>query len=124
MSGAVSVNAIILWSGEPARVAAFYRLLGVPLEDEDHGDGHVHQACELGAVHIAVYGAEGKGRVPGRREGGGHLVGFRVPSLDAVVAALQKAGEYRELVARQVMDWGTRIVIADPDGRSVELTQE
>lgn len=121
----VSLNALILWSAQAKRVAAYYRMLGVPLEDEDHGDGHVHQACELGPVHMAVYDADGPNRPPPqRREAGGALIGFKVPDLDAVIARLQAAGEHRELVAKQTMDWGVRVVLTDPDGRSVELTQE
>lgn len=119
----VGLNALILWSAQAPRVAAFYRMLGLPLADEDHGDGHVHQACELGPVHIAVYDATDPKTPPKRREAGGSLIGFAVLDLDRVLAALKAAGEYRELVAKETMDWGVRVVLEDPDGRSVELTR-
>lgn len=52
------------------------------------------------------------------------MVGFAVPDIAAVVEKLKAAGEYRELIAPQQMDWGLRTVLEDPDGRSVELTQD
>lgn len=120
----IRINALILWSEVPARTAAFYRLLGLPLADEDHGDGHVHQACDFGGVHIAVYDAPPGGRPPARRAAGAAMVGFAVPDIAAVAAKLKAANEYRELIAPQEMDWGLRTVLEDPDGRSVELTQD
>ena len=119
----IRINALILWSERPERVAAFYRLLGLPLADEDHGDGHVHQACDCGGLHVAVYGGGAGGRPPARRAAGSAMVGFVVPSLAAVTEALRAAGELRELVAPQQMDWGLRAVFEDPDGRAVELTE-
>lgn len=120
----IRINALILWSETPERSAAFYRLLGLPLENEDHGDGHVHQACDFQGVHLAVYGAPPGTRAPARRAAGAAMVGFAVPDISAVVEKLKAAGEYRELVAPQQMDWGLRTVLEDPDGRSVELTQD
>ena len=119
----VTVNALILWTRQTRRVAAFYRLIGLPLEDEDHGDGHAHQACDIAGVHVAVYDADTATSAPRRREGGALQIGFKVPSLELVANLLREAEEYRELVGRQKMDWGVRVVVEDPDGRPVELTE-
>jgi hypothetical protein len=41
-------------SGDLERTAAFYRAVGLSLDDEDHGEGARHVAAELGGVHFAV----------------------------------------------------------------------
>ena len=62
------------------------------LEDEDHGDGPVHFATEVGAVHFAIYPAEAAGRAGERRSGGSVFPGFYVESLDGAAEALAGVG--------------------------------
>jgi catechol 2,3-dioxygenase-like lactoylglutathione lyase family enzyme len=61
---------VVLFAANPLATAAFYRALGLVLEDEHHGDGPVHFATELGTVHFAIYPAQAPGRAPERRTGG------------------------------------------------------
>ncbi len=113
---------LVLYAADPAATAAFYRALGVMLEDEDHGEGPVHFAAELGPVHFAIYPAAGPGRAPPRQAGGSCFPGFYVPSLDQAARAL--AGLGAPLLTRhEVMPWGCRVVAEDPDGRPVEVNQ-
>lgn len=118
------VDALVLTSARAEELVRFYRALGVPLEDERHDDGPLHWACELGAVHFAIYacGSDDATRAPGRGTGGSTLVGLRVPDVDAVTAAAVAAGA-RVLVAVEDVPWGRRSVVEDPDGRPVELNQ-
>jgi lactoylglutathione lyase len=116
------LSSLVLFAPDAGRTAAFYRALGVDLEDEAHEDGPVHFAAELGPVHFAIYAAAGPGRAPDRRGGGSSFPGFYVGSLDQATAALDRVGA-RILTGHEQMPWGCRIVAEDPDGRAVEVNQ-
>jgi len=113
---------LVLYAADPGATAAFYRALGVDLEHEDHGEGPVHFAAELGPVHFAIYPAEAPGRAPDRRSGGSAFPGFYVDALDHAAQALATAGA-PILTEHQQMPWGCRVVAEDPDGRPVEINQ-
>ena len=113
---------LVLFAASPSATAAFYRALGIVLEDEHHGDGPLHFATELGPVHFAIYPAEAPGRARERRSGGSVFAGFYVESLDRVIEALA-AADALVLTAHEPMPWGCRIVAEDPDGRAVEINQ-
>ena len=113
---------LVLYAGDPTATAAFYSALGLELEHEDHGEGPVHFAVELGQVHFAIYPAEAPGRALERRSGGSLFPGFYVASLDRTAQALAQAGA-PVLTGHQQMPWGCRIVAEDPDGRTVEINQ-
>ena len=114
--------ASVVFASDPEKTAAFYRALGVPLADEHHDDGPVHQAGGLEGVHVAVYPAESPGRAPGRRAGGSVFVGFYVESLESVHNELRRQGAPL-IHAHEEMPWGCRPVAEDPDGRAVEINQ-
>jgi catechol 2,3-dioxygenase-like lactoylglutathione lyase family enzyme len=122
MAVMTEVASIVVFTEHLHRSVAFYRALGVPLEDEDHGDGFLHAAGELGGVHVAVLPASAPGGSGEWRAGGSTFVGLWVPSLDAAMAALEPVGA-ELLLAHQECDWGCRFVVADPDGRAVEVNQ-
>jgi catechol 2,3-dioxygenase-like lactoylglutathione lyase family enzyme len=116
------VASIVVFTEHLEQSVAFYRALGLPLEDEDHGDGFLHAAGDMGGVHVAVLPASAPGSAAGWRAAGSTFAGFWVPSLEAVMAALEPLGA-EVLLGHQDCDWGCRIVVADPDGRAVELNQ-
>lgn len=113
----------VFFSAQLERCTAFYKALGVPLKDEDHGDGFVHTAGDLDGVHVAIFPASGDGRSPAHRAAGATFLGFWVPSLEAALGALEPLGT-EVLLGHQVRQWGCRVVVADPDGRAVELNQQ
>jgi hypothetical protein len=80
---------IVVFTEHLDQSVAFDRSLGVPLEDEDHSDGFIHAAGEMGGVHVAVLPSSAPGGAAGWRAAGSTFVGLRVPSLDAVMAALE-----------------------------------
>ncbi|MGA3217051.1 MAG: hypothetical protein ABSD97_15335 [Acidimicrobiales bacterium] len=86
------VASIVVFSEQPEETVSFYRALGVPLADEDHGDGLHHAAAELGGVHLAVFASSLGGTPPSWRAGGSTFVGFWVSSLETAVAALLPLG--------------------------------
>lgn len=113
---------LVLYAADPGTTAAFYRAIDLELRDEDHGEGPVHFATELGPVHFAVYPAEAPGRARERRSGGSIFSGFYVESLDRAVEALARVGAPM-LTEHEQMPWGCRVVAEDPDGRAVEVNQ-
>lgn len=113
---------MVLFAADAARTIAFYRALGVPLADEDHGDGVVHAAADVGGVHVAVFQGDAAGEQLGWRRQGSTFAGFYVASLELTVVALEALGA-KVLQLHQHRDWGCRVVVEDPDGRAVEINQ-
>ncbi len=116
-----AVDGIILHTGKLDEMVRFYRALGIPLEEESHDGGPLHYACQLGGIHFAIYPGP-SGQAPGRRRGGATQVGFQMDSLEATLADARAAGA-EILQEPEEVPWGRRAVIADPDGRPVELNQ-
>jgi lactoylglutathione lyase len=118
-----AIASIVLFSDRCDEVTAFYRGLGLDLQDEDHGDGRLHAACELGDVHFAVLATDEGGDQQSWGQSGSTFVGLWVPVLEEAVEAARRFGA-PVLHQHQQCAWGCRIVVADPDGRAVELNQE
>ena len=98
------------------RAVAFYSQLGLRFEAQRHGKGPEHYAAELcGGGVFEIY-------PPGKEGTMGTRIGFRVPSVEAALAAL---AEYPDAVVTPLRDseWGRRAVVADPDGHRVELVE-
>ena len=50
------LSAILLASHDAERLARFYRdTLGIPLEEEQHGDTLPHWGCTMGDIHFAIH---------------------------------------------------------------------
>lgn len=116
------VASIVLFTGHLQRSVAFYRALGVPLEDEDHGDGDVHAAGDMNGVHVAVLPASSAGASGGWKAAGSTFVGLWVQSLEAALAALEPLGA-EVLREHEDCEWGCRVIVTDPDSRAVEVNQ-
>jgi catechol 2,3-dioxygenase-like lactoylglutathione lyase family enzyme len=108
-SNVATFASLVLLASDVDAAARFYRALGLPLEDEDHGEGPVHLPAELGGVHFALYPAAAPGRAPDRRSGGSSFPGVYVESLDDVLREVQ-ALDAPVLTGHEVMPWGCRFV--------------
>jgi predicted enzyme related to lactoylglutathione lyase len=99
------------------RAAAFYTRLGLRFSRHRHGNGPEHFAAELpgGVFELYPLSPDGQSTLGAR-------IGFRVPSVDAALAALADCPGAVVTPARD-SEWGRRAVVADPDGHRVELTQ-
>jgi predicted enzyme related to lactoylglutathione lyase len=82
-----------------------------------HGDGPEHFAAELPGGVFELYPLK-----PGGPSTSGTRVGFRVPSVDAALAALSDHPGSIVAPAKD-SEWGRRAVVADPDGHRVELLE-
>jgi lactoylglutathione lyase len=110
------LNLLVLRARDPERLARFYGAFGLSFTREQHGNGPVHHACELGGSVLEIYPyQESQGETTGAR------LGFQVDSIDHVLAAC--AAEARVISVPKLMPWGRRAVIQDPEGHKVELTE-
>ena len=116
------LSAVLLYSRQPDRMAAFYRdVLGVPLREERHGDDPAHWGCELGDVHFAIHPAEDGAETTTR---GPVRLAFWVFDLKSFIEYLDK--EHGVSTLSPILDLGESsliTVVADPDGNEIELTQ-
>ncbi len=115
------LSAVLLVSKDPKKLAAFYRdTIGLPLEDEEHGETAPHYGCELGDLHFAIHPTA-------NFEGAGSGVGsvklaFTVFDMSAFVKKIESKGIKLEYSPK---DTGFSLMTAlrDPDGNYVEFTQ-
>jgi predicted enzyme related to lactoylglutathione lyase len=110
------LNLVVLFSPDLERTAKFYALLGIRFERERHGTGPEHLAARLGSQVLEIYPQTGNGGVSEVR------LGFEINSVDAAVNAVRLVGGC-VVSAPQRGKWGYRAVLADPDGRRVEIVQ-
>jgi lactoylglutathione lyase len=99
------------------RSLRFYRALGLQLTQEQHGNGPVHYACELGETVLELYPAK-PGTAPDRLIGGGTMLGFLVESLAQTMQALADLG-----IAAPPSSTPSRALLHDPDGRAIEIQE-
>lgn len=113
----ITLNLVVLRSPDIGRAAAFYARLGLRFSQHHHGSGPEHFAAELpgGVFELYPLSSDGQSTL-------GTRIGFRVPSVDAALAALR---DYPGAILTPATDseWGRRAVVADPDGHRVELVQ-
>lgn len=113
----LSLNLVVLRSADLERARSFYELLGLKFTQHRHGSGPEHLASELGGCVFELYSLS-----PNGASTLGTRIGFSVPSLDSVIAALS---DYPAVIISPPQDspWGRRAVVADPDGHRIELVQ-
>jgi|SRR5688572_13811962 len=113
----VTLNLVVLRSADIVRAAAFYSRLGLEFRQHRHGTGPDHFAAETpgGVFELYPLALDGDSTL-------GTRIGFRVPSVDTAIAALN---DYPGAVVSSPRDseWGRRAVVADPDGHKIELLQ-
>ena len=110
----VSLSLIVLKTHQLDVVKFFYETIGIEFVEEQHGTGPVHFAGKFGGVVLEIYPLpEGQADTTTR-------LGFVVEDLGHVITALWRR-ELSKLKKPKQTDWGLRVVVKDPDGRSVEL---
>ncbi len=115
------LSAVIIVSENAERLANFYKgIVGLPLEDEVHGETHKHYGCELGDLHFAIHPTsnfEGTGTATGSVK-----LAFNVFDMNSFV---QRLKDNNVSLAYEPKDTGFAIMtaITDPDGNYVEFTQ-
>jgi predicted enzyme related to lactoylglutathione lyase len=115
------LSAALLISKDAKKLANFYRdVIGVPLEDEKHGETEPHYGCELGDLHFAIHPLENF-KDTGCGTGSVKLA-FTVFDMNSFVKKVESHGVK---LAYPPKDTGFAIMTAlnDPDGNYVEFTQ-
>lgn len=115
--GEITLNLAVIKSTDMTRAVAFYSRLGLRLSQHRHGKGPEHFSAELPGAVFEIYPS-----TPDGLSTLGTRIGFRVPSVDAALAAL---ADFPGAVVSPAKDseWGRRAVVADPDGHRVELLE-
>jgi catechol 2,3-dioxygenase-like lactoylglutathione lyase family enzyme len=115
------LSVVLLLSQDTGRTAAFYRdVLGLALQEEEHGGRHKHYACRLGSVYFTIQLAADLGAPdPDRRYDFLQLC-FTVADLDAFVRHLQEQ-KVAPLHPPQPFEHTTFVTLLDPDGRHVRV---
>jgi predicted enzyme related to lactoylglutathione lyase len=115
------LSAVLLISNDAARLATYYRdVVGIPLEEEKHGDTEPHFGCELGDLHFAIHP---RANFPNSAAGVGSVkLAFNVFDMNRFVARMERDGVK---FAYPPKDTGFAVMTAttDPDGNFIEFTQ-
>ncbi len=110
----VSLYLIVLKTHQIEAVKLFYETIGIELIEEQHGNGPVHYAGKVGGTVLEIYPIhEGVADSTVR-------LGFVVEDLEYVLESLSRLELSPKKTAKQT-EWGLRVIVKDPDGRSVEL---
>ncbi len=115
----MELGALIVFARQLSETVAFYRAIGLPLEEESHEDGPKHFACELGPVHFAIFEGTENGTAS-FRAAGSVMPGLAVDSLERAFEAMQQLGATIKQPPTEY-PWGPRMLVEDPDGRTIEL---
>lgn len=112
----MQLSNLVFYSSVVTRTVAFYQALGVEMHPRAQG----RYVGEVGPVRLAVAEA-----VPGEPPApqvapGSVMVGFEVPDVDAAVMAVHPIGG-AVLRGPDQLSWGRRVLLTDPDGRTVEV---
>ena len=115
------LSVVLLLARDTDRTAAFYRdVLGLPLQEEEHGGRHRHYACQLGTVYFTIQLAADLA-APEQGRGYDFLqLCFTVTDLDAFMRRLQDL-KVTPLHPPQRFEHTSYTTLLDPDGRHVRI---
>lgn len=117
----LALDLIVLRSSDLDAARAFYEAVGVRFTAERHGTGPDHLAATLaGGLVLELYPATTEGLVTLGGTGDIRL-GFVVDDVAATVRAVREAGG-KVIIEPTTKHGRHRAVLADPDGRRIELT--
>ncbi|MEZ4669741.1 MAG: VOC family protein [Anaerolineae bacterium] len=116
-----SINLVVLRTSRLEIMLKFYGILGLEFTEERHGSGPIHYSAQVDGVVLEIYSG-GEGNAPDRKLGGATMIGFGVNSLDTLLSNLNDLGVV-PLAPPKDSQWGRRVVILDPDGRAVEVSE-
>lgn len=115
-------SAILIVSKNAPRLATFYRdVLGIPLEDEQHGDTELHYGCTIGDIHFAIHPFEDfEDQEPNV---GSIKLAFEVFDMDTFLMRMNKLGVQPLYPPKPLGPMGVMTAVKDPDGNLIEFTQ-
>jgi lactoylglutathione lyase len=109
----MKLNLLVLRTPHLEDLRRFYSALGARFERERHGNGPEHYAATLGDdLVLELYPA-----LDGSKPDAGLRLGLSVDDIGETLRALGQTATPRQT------QWGLRVLVRDPDGRTVELLQ-
>ena len=115
----VELQLLVLKTGRLEELRSFYGALGIELVEEQHGKGPKHYSGKVGATLLELYPL---GNRDGEASPNTVRLGFSVSNLEETLKEAQKLGVKISTTPRAT-EWGLQIILKDPDGRTLELTQ-
>ena len=111
----ISLKLLVLKTYDVDEVCRFYQSLGLTFTEEQHGKGPVHYSSPLGDGIIEIYPLH-----PDKQVDQTTRLGFAIADPDSAVSTAETAGG-RVIKTGSDTPWGYMAIVADPDGRTVEL---
>lgn len=106
------MSLVVIRSADISLSADFYRAIGFTLVEEKHGSGPLHFAAKVGRTVLEIYPL-------GRRQPTSDVrLGFFVTGLDVILERLNSS------VLPLDTEYGYQAVLIDPDGHTIELTEQ
>ena len=111
----IYLNLLVLKTQHVERLVAFYGALGITFTEERHGTGPVHHAGHAGPALLEIYPLPADATPDTTTR-----LGFVVEDVDATIERLRSLGATVSRGPKRT-PFGYRAVVADPDGRAVEV---
>ena len=112
------INLLVIRTNQPKALADFYTLLGMKFQYHRHGNGPYHYSTESDGFVFEIYPL-----LKGQKAVDKSLrLGFTVSNLEKLVKILEMDC-VKIIKIPTNTDWGFQPIIADLDGRKIELTQ-
>lgn len=114
------LSLIVIRADDVEASLAFYHAFGVTFVEEQHGSGPIHYSCDFGGLVLELY--PNKAGSPQGSSTHTTMLGFKVSSLESTLVQLQKL-EIQPKSAPKVSEWGRRVNVIDPSGRTVQINE-
>ena len=111
----ISLRLLVIKTRDIDALVAFYQNLGFEFSKEQHGKGPIHYSAQLGRGIIEIYPLLDAQNVDTTTR-----LGFAVPDPDSIASNVSSVGG-KLIEPCQKRPWGYTGLVADPDGRVVEI---
>jgi catechol 2,3-dioxygenase-like lactoylglutathione lyase family enzyme len=119
--GVDGLAVVLLLSQDTGRTASFYRdVLGLPLEEEEHGGRHRHYACRLGSLYFTIQYAGDVGAAEPDAKHDSLQLCFTVADM-AVFLDNLRSHPAQPLHPPRQFEQTVFTTLRDPDGRAVRV---
>jgi predicted enzyme related to lactoylglutathione lyase len=111
----MELTLLVIRSEIPEKLAEFYEHFGINFEHHRHGNGPYHYSGHIGPTLLEIYPfAKSQDRPDLNLR-----LGLAIDNFDAVVETLDAITPL--LQPPKLTEWGVMAVVADPEGRKIEL---
>lgn len=111
----MEIRLIVIRTNDQKRLADFYSLLGLTFDYHKHGNSPLHYSATIGSLVLEIYPL-----TKNQSETDKNLrLGFAIDNFDETLKLLNNNDI--TLSEPTLTDFGFMTIIADPDGRKIEL---